>query len=127
MREARILIDTVLRNWSTISGIEAKRNLERALDLLDATVAENIEIDGDEDGFHLVVTTDTGAKLRLRIADEEQLYDAAKREIGPWLYERDQARATMTRQEEDAYDLNDPKHPRHHDVFAAISDTKEDA
>jgi hypothetical protein len=28
--------------------------------------------------------------------------------------------------EEDAYELSDPKHPRHHEVYADISDARED-
>lgn len=33
----------------------------------------------------------------------------------------------MSADDEDAYDLADPKHPRHHEVYADASDAKEDA
>jgi hypothetical protein len=68
------------------------------------TVMPNVErvtIESDERGFelHLLVDedarSDDDGRLVLNIhAVAEELYDAVKREIGPWLYERDKARAT---------------------------------
>lgn len=53
-------------------------------------IAEDIKIESEEDGFHLVVDGE-----RWLIADPEALYDHVKAVIGPWLYERDQARRTF--------------------------------
>ena len=76
----------------------------------------------------------------------EELYEAVKREIGPWLYERDQARAEFrcspdesggvadvldgiseaaARAAAAAYELSDPKHPDWHSVHADIYDNRE--
>lgn len=94
-------------------------------------IAHATRIESDEDGFHLVIETDEG-RQQFRLDDPEALYDAARREIWPWLRERDEARAADMRpptideleEDEGAYDLTDPKHPRHHEVFADLA-TKE--
>lgn len=90
------------------------------------------KIESDEDGFYLVIETDTG-RQHFRVLDPEELYDAVRAQIRPWLMERDAARAAYMRpptidelEEDEAYTLSDPKHPRHHEVFADLA-TKEDA
>ena len=55
--------------------------------------ADSIRIECEEDGFHMLVTMDSGYVQRFRIEDPEALYDHVKAAIGPWLYERDQAKA----------------------------------
>lgn len=47
-------------------------------------------IDWDEDGARLVLSTDEGTQT-FKLDDPEQLYDAVKGGIGPWLYEKEQA------------------------------------
>lgn len=91
--------------------------------------AHDVRIEWDEDGCTLNVATDNGV-LVFVVADPEALYDSARTEIGPWLYERDTARLAYdivgggnphtlgTRRREEGYELTDPKHPRHHQVFA---------
>ena len=59
------------------------------------TDAEAVRVESDERGFELHIDTVEDGTLIVNIEScYEELYDAAKREIGPWLYERDQARAT---------------------------------
>lgn len=85
-------------------------------------IAEEIKIECEENGFHLVVDGETWL-----IADPEALYDHVKAVIGPWLYERDMAKATMPLgyDPREAYDLSDPKHPDFHSVHADIWDARE--
>lgn len=61
-----------------------------------------VKVESDERGFelHLIVgaevETDEQGRVILNIHGvAEELYDAVKASIGPWLYERDAARATM--------------------------------
>lgn len=49
------------------------------------------EIEADESGFVLVVSTTGGDLHRFGIPDGEAFYDHVKSMIGPWLYERDMA------------------------------------
>lgn len=61
--------------------------------------AASFKIEWEEDGCHLIIDGDspdpeyTAAILDYIVEDPEQLYDAVKGGIGPWLYERDQAKA----------------------------------
>ena len=84
-------------------------------------IAEEIKIECEENGFHLVVDGE-----RWLIADPEALYDHVKATIGPWLYERDMAKATMPPDYDPrgAYDIGDPKHPDWHSVHADIWDAR---
>jgi hypothetical protein len=61
---------------------------------------EQVKIESDENGFelHLIVdddvTVDEDGRVMLNIHGvAEELYDAVKAGIGPWLYEMEQARA----------------------------------
>ena len=85
-------------------------------------IAEDIKIECEENGFHLCVDGETWL-----IANPEALYDHVKAAIGPWLRERDDARATMppSYDAREAYDITDPKHPDHHDTFSAIADQRD--
>lgn len=101
--------------------------------------ADSIRIESDEDGFHLIVETDEGEVFDFRIHDiEEEIYDAVKDGIGPYLYEKASARhlhlvtgeplhaecpQEWTLGEE--YPLYDPKHPDFHDNFSALHDNRE--
>ncbi len=63
--------------------------------------ADKVTIESDERGFELHILDDDGDWHIFNIhAIAEQVYDEVKREIGPWLYEMDQARisrpATLT-------------------------------
>ena len=104
--------------------------------------AHTIKIEWEEDGCWLILdldveiplATDEG-RLRVRLEDPEALYNACRADIGPWLYERDQALATYRTdpaspgfadtEDEDAYDLSDPKHPRFHSTHVDIWDARE--
>lgn len=95
------------------------------------TPAENIKIETDEDGFYLVVETRL-RKFSFHLLDPEDLYDKVKAEIGPWLYERDMAKATypgnvVTFPDGDAYDADDPKHPDYHSIRSEIFDQDDGA
>lgn len=67
------------------------------------TTVEGVKIESDERGFELhlivdddpMVDPDTGRMILNVHGVAEELYDAVKNAIGPWLYERDMARATM--------------------------------
>ena len=97
-------------------------------------IAHTIKIECDERGFTITIDGDsvdpdyTAGEYTWRIEDPEALYETVKREIGPWLYERDQAKATVPlsrADEEDAYELSDPKHPRFHSTHVEIWDARE--
>lgn len=60
----------------------------------DGTI-ESVKIETDERNFELHVQTGEGELFRFLLTDPEALYDLVKAEIGPWLYERDAARATL--------------------------------
>ena len=68
--------------------------------------AYRAEIEWDEDGCILVLRGDESA-VRVRLDDPEQLYDAVKGGIGPYLRERDEARASMPYDRE-AFSCEDP-------------------
>jgi hypothetical protein len=78
-----------------------------------------VTVESEEEGFLLRV--DAGAhQALLLIEDPEELFDSVRSQIGPWLREKAEARGEFNRQREEAaaYELNDPKHPRHHEVYA---------
>lgn len=57
---------------------------------------DEIRIEADESGFELHLDTEGGILIYpMNMAIAEALYDQAKTVIGPWLRERDEARATM--------------------------------
>lgn len=94
--------------------------------------ADTIKIESDEDGFWLVLEMDGEFPLRVKIEDPEALYDTVKAEIGPWLYERDNAyqewrvsKAAGEVSGEFAYEPTDPKHPRYHSTHVEIWDARE--
>ena len=95
---------------------------------------EAIFVECDEDGFWLNITEAEIGTTAYRISDPEAFYDHVKTAIGPWLYERDEARRTLHNAEawhtvaEDlrgAYDTSDPKHPDFHSVHADLYDSRE--
>ena len=78
-----------------------------------------VTIECEEEGFLLRI--DVGADQRLLLIENpEALYDSVRSAIGPWVRECAEARGEFDnqREEAEAYDLSDPKHPRHHEVFA---------
>lgn len=98
--------------------------------------AHDIKIDSDEDEFSLHIYDENGnwKRFLLPAAVAEKLHDAARREIGPWIYEKDQAKEEVDEGwpvprfalgDPSAYGLNDPKHPDYHSVMSEISDTRE--
>lgn len=83
-------------------------------------IADDIRIETDERTFVLEIDGPDGVTERFSLNQEagERLYDAARREIGPWIHERDAAltlyRAAaeaLTPDADGGYDLDDPKHP----------------
>jgi hypothetical protein len=88
-------------------------------------------IETDESGIVLVVSTEDGESHRHAVTDPEALYDAVKSAIGPWLYERDQARRTLPSafycdpDESGGYEISDPKHTNFHSVHADLWDARE--
>ena len=105
--------------------------------------ADDITYEHEEDGVWLLVTLDDGYVARIRVQDcAEELYDRTKAAIGPWLRERDEARASYRRfrenpaaalapfvcrdiDESGGYDVSDPKHPLYHSTHADIWDARE--
>lgn len=78
-----------------------------------------VTVECEEEGF--VLRIDAGADQRLLLIDNpEELYDTVRGAIAPWLHECAEARGEFDNQREEAaaYELSDPKHPRHHEVFA---------
>ncbi len=100
------------------------------------TDVEGVKIESDERGFelHLIVGDDIDVDEQGRAilnvhAVAEELYDAVKASIGPWLAERDNAyqewrvsRAAGEPTNDCGYALDDPKHPTFHDRYAAAGD-----
>jgi len=71
--------------------------------------AEDIEIVGDEDGWHIVIETNVGS-FQFRIQPiAEEFYREVNDKIGGWLREGEAARATMppriTEEDLDGYPL----------------------
>lgn len=76
--------------------------------------ADSIAVEGDEDGFHLIVETDEGDRINLRVQGvADELLIAVKETVGEWIAEREDARATwpgrVTQDDLEGYDLSDPK------------------
>lgn len=91
--------------------------------------ADKITIECDDRGFELHIQSED-AYVSFNIhAIAEALYDTVKAEIGPWLYERDMAKASMpfrcNPDESGGYDISDPKHPNWHSIHADIWDSRE--
>jgi len=59
--------------------------------------ASRFRIETDENGFTLHVDTEEVVTFGFRITDPEAFYDHVKAAIGPWLYEREQARREFDR------------------------------
>jgi len=98
--------------------------------------ADRIKIECDEDGFHLIIDGDspcegyTASIVDYRITDPEAFYDHVKAAIGPWLYEREQARTEALREpktvlDSGPYDMSSTKHPRYHSTHADLWDARE--
>ncbi len=75
--------------------------------------AADVKIVGDECGFELHITTDTGHKAIVNVHSIlGQLLEEVTREITAYLNEGEDARASRPVPDDaDAYDVNDPKHP----------------
>ena len=84
-----------------------------------------VTIECEEEGFLLRIDAGSDQSLLL-VENPEELYDTVRNRIGPWVRECAEARGAFDnqREEADAYDLSDPKHPRHHEVYADYA-TKE--
>ena len=90
--------------------------------------AYEIGIESDEDGFYLVLRTDAG-HLRVNVQDcATQLLAECEREIKPWALEAASVRrifecgAAEIDESAGAYELSDPKHPRHHSTHVDLWD-----
>lgn len=98
------------------------------------TAVEGVRIDSDERGFELHVIVDewpedggSGLMILNVQAVAEELFDAVKSSIGPWLQERDAAYLEWqaTRSSSDGvydFELDDPKHPTFHERMADAAD-----
>jgi hypothetical protein len=76
--------------------------------------ADSIKIDTDDGRFILIIDTEEFGKLRVdfhRVALEFE--DEVRRELRPYALEASHARATMPESYDDAYDVDDPKHPQY--------------
>jgi len=93
----------------------------------------HIEWDETPPGCWLIVKTDE-EDFAFGLNDPAAFYKAVRFEIEPWLREQKAARREFRREEvdhermtgqhadEDAYEITDPKHPRHHEVMADYAD-----
>jgi hypothetical protein len=100
--------------------------------------AEEIRIEGDEDGYSLVaVDSDSGKSITIGVQDIVfEFYAAVQREIRPYILEAESARTAvasgMSREEylgtpdlTGAYELDDPKHPTYHERMSGLHDDRE--
>lgn len=85
-------------------------------------MSDQITIESDERGFVLHVEGES-----FRIEEPEALYAAVKREIGPWIYERDQAKLAFLCSPEDVDESAGMReaYPDFHSVNADIWDARE--
>jgi len=88
---------------------------------------DEIRIETDEDGFHLIVHTDDGNRHEYRIGLPDQIKAEVDRTIGQWLAEGELARAewVAARYDGDGYDKASPKHPMWHDTMSTAYDNRE--
>jgi hypothetical protein len=102
--------------------------------------AESVKVDSDDGRITLEVF---GYAVTLTILihdiDLDAFYDQVKARIGPYLRERDEAKAEWERWDAggpspdptfnsdtgEAYELSDPKHPEFHSVHADIWDARD--
>lgn len=83
---------------------------------------DEIRIEGEEDGFHLVIYADddtveganSQAFLRFRIGLPDQFHAEVQRTIGRWLDEGEAARATMP--DDDTYAATEPDYDLARDI-----------
>lgn len=92
---------------------------------------DGVLFDADEDGLSLVLSG-RDAEYRLNVQDVlEELYNAVRADVRPWILEREQARAQAVvfacdpDESAGAYDLSDPKHPDFHSVHVDHYDSRE--
>lgn len=76
--------------------------------------ADSVWIQGQEDGYHLIVETDEGDRINIRVQGvADELLAAVKETVGEWVAEREDARATwpgrVTQDDLEAYPPGDPK------------------
>lgn len=88
--------------------------------------AENFSVEWDEDGLSIWFDDDEGENHSFVVTDPAQLHAAVNAAVGPWLAEMEAASREFLPLDKDAYDLNDPKHPHHHEVFADIATKGDD-
>lgn len=86
-------------------------------------IAHSCKIECDEDGFHLIVSTDGCARFDFRLEDPAELVSALAPVI-EWLAEAASVRRIFE-SAADAYDLDDPKHPTYHERMSALWDNRE--
>lgn len=96
-------------------------------------VIHEAKIEYEEDGCYVYLSTDEGERTYL-LDDPEQLYDAVKGGIGPWLRERDEAfrereavdawEGVAQDLQRAAYPVTDPRHPDHHSIHADLHDLR---
>jgi hypothetical protein len=92
--------------------------------LAPATITRFV-IDWDEDACQILFEYDGDGYMHSAVlADPEQLYDAVKGAIGPWLKERELARRELPA-DDSGYSLSDPKHPEFHSVHVDIWDARD--
>ncbi len=88
--------------------------------------AHDVSIVGDEDGFELHFSTDEGSYVVNVHSVAADLYWSARKEIGSWLSDGEEARRNydLVKDDADAYDPSDPKHPNWHSVHADLWDAR---
>jgi hypothetical protein len=82
---------------------------------------DGVIVDEDEGGFYLVLSGQY-AEYRFNIHGvAHELLKQVRKEIAPWWAEVESAMGDLYGAAE-AYELSDPKHPRHHEVMSDASD-----
>lgn len=76
--------------------------------------ADSARVEARENGFNLVVDTDEGATIVVRVHSvADELYESVQETIGSWRQEREAARQTylppLSEEDLEAYEASDPK------------------
>lgn len=91
-------------------------------------ILDSVKYESDEDGYLLHLITDEGEGT-VRINNHEVAREllAALEPLREWVNEADRARSSYVRSsydEDDAYEVTDPKHNRYHSTMSDLWDSR---
>lgn len=113
--------DSMLLDWAR-ARISSSSGPERV-----KASAEELEVDSDEDGFHLIVRDSNGQEYDFHIQGAYEFAGSpGLRALLDWRIEGESVRAALrelpTGAEGEGYDLDDPKHPGYREHMAEGAD-----